>query len=87
MTPTNLPPLARRPRTTADIIGIYEGASYHDCGVFRPAGRCKMRVSTEKIVPFCQVCRYLIVERVDPTRHGVLDALYENVYPLSLTIP
>jgi hypothetical protein len=81
MTPTNLPALSRRPRTLADIVGIYEGASYHDCGVFRPAGRCKMRSGYRKLVPFCHVCRYLLVDRVDPTRHGALDAVYEREYP------
>jgi hypothetical protein len=81
MTPTALPELSRLPRTRADIVGVYEGGYHHDCGVLRPAGRCKMRTSDQKVVPFCHVCRYLLVERVDPTRHGALDAIYEKVYP------
>jgi hypothetical protein len=79
MTPTNLPLLSKRPRTKADIIGIYEGGSYHDCGVFRPAGRCKMRTAHVKTMPFCHVCRYLIVDRVDPTKHSELDKFYPEV--------
>jgi hypothetical protein len=79
MTATNLPPLSKEPRTKADIIGIYEGGSYHDCGIFRPAGRCKMRGAHIKTIPFCHVCRYLIVDRVDPTKHGVVDELYPEV--------
>lgn len=79
MTPRNLPQLPRLPRTKADIIGIYEGGSYNDCGVFRPAGRCKMRASDSITIPFCFVCRYIFVDRVDPTRHAELDRLYPEV--------
>ena len=80
--PANLPELSNLKKlNTVDILGIYEGGGYHDCGVYRPAGRCKMRSSSEKLVPFCQVCRYLIVDRIDPTKHGKLDALYAGQYP------
>jgi hypothetical protein len=82
MTPTNLPPLSNiKSLIEQDIIGIYEGGSYHDCGVYRPAGRCRMRSGYQKTIPFCHVCRYLIVDRVDPTLHGALDAIYEKQYP------
>jgi hypothetical protein len=84
MTPTNLPHKFVPPFDVAarsDIIGIYEGGGHHDCGVFRPAGRCKMREQFTQGVPFCHVCRYILVDRVDPTRHGELDDLYEPQYP------
>jgi hypothetical protein len=80
MTPTNLPKLSKSPPTKADIIGVYEGGGYHDCGVFRPAGRCRMR-SSLATMPFCHVCRYVIVDAVDPTKHGDLDKLYDKFYP------
>ncbi len=79
MTPRNIPALPRSPRTKADIIGIYEGGSYNDCGVFRPAGRCKMRDDDIVTIPFCFVCRYIIVDTVDPTKHRELDLLYPEV--------
>jgi IgA Peptidase M64 len=80
--PTNLPSLSKRPPNNAEIIGLYEGGGYHDCGVFRPAGRCRMRGGDPKTIPFCHVCRYVIVDTVDPTRHGELDTkLYDKVYP------
>jgi len=79
MPPINLPVLKSKPRAPADIIGIYEGGFYHDCGAYRPAGRCKMRANNEKTFPFCHVCRYLMVDRVDPTRHARLDAFYPEV--------
>jgi hypothetical protein len=34
-----------------------------------------MRNSDVKTTPLCHVCRYLIVDRIDPTRHGELDKL------------
>jgi IgA Peptidase M64 len=83
MTPTNLPGLSRIPRTKADIVGIYEGGVGHDCGVFRPAGRCRMRDNDVVTMPFCHVCRYVIVDTVDPSQHGELDKLYPEVSPLS----
>src|SRR5262249_47548643 len=79
MTPTNIPALSKFPRTKADIIGIYEGGALHDCGVFRPAGRFRMGESNVITIPFCHVCRYIIVDRVDPSMHGELDKLYPEV--------
>ena len=84
MTPTNIPTGFGFPAglaTRHDLIGIYEGGGGHDCGVFRPAGRCHMRDSNDRTVPFCHVCRYVIVDRVDPTRHGELDRIYGRQYP------
>jgi hypothetical protein len=85
MTATNLPAQFSAPfsiATLRDIIGIYEGGGFHDCGIFRPAGRCKMReTDTDPTIPFCHVCRYIIVDRLDPTKHGELDDLYEPTYP------
>ena len=81
MTPTNLPALTIKPGVLQDIVGIYEGGGGHDCGVFRPAGRCKMRQGMEYTIPFCHVCRYIIVDTLDPTQHGELDKLYPIVAP------
>ena len=30
---------------------------------------------------FCAVCRYIIVDFVDPTMHGLIDADYDDEYP------
>ena len=61
-------------------IGVYEGANYHTGMQYRPAGNCKMRVQedTGGGGEFCHVCKYLIVNRVDPEMHDVLD---NNYYP------
>ena len=34
-------------------IGLFEGAGYHHCGLFRPAYTCRMRSSSQG---FCRVC-------------------------------
>jgi hypothetical protein len=51
---------------------MYTGMQY------RPAGACKMRdnKNTGGEGEFCFVCKYLIVNRVDPGMHDVLDHRY-----------
>jgi IgA Peptidase M64 len=80
-TPTNLPPLAKTPSPSVQIIGLYDGGGYRDCGVFRPTGQCKMRSVFDKTALFCHVCRYVIVDTVDPTKHEDLDKSYPEVEP------
>jgi IgA Peptidase M64 len=57
------------------VIGAYEGGWEVSCGAYRSAGACKMRLHTaggsEGVL--CFVCQYLIVNRVNPSLHGVLD--------------
>lgn len=58
------------------LIGIYEGANYFSGMTYRPAGLCKMRKSSDAGTgdgEFCHVCKYLIVNRVDPGLHDLLD--------------
>lgn len=47
------PVIAANPPIPADAVGAYEGANHHDCGIFRPSLRCRMRENTR---PFCRVC-------------------------------
>ena len=63
------------------LIAIYEGASQYTGMVYRPSGLCKMRKSTDSGTgdgEFCHVCKYLIVQRVDPS---LLDQLNKKYYP------
>jgi hypothetical protein len=30
---------------------------------------------------FCPVCRYALVDAIDPTQHGALDEYYDVIYP------
>ncbi len=66
------------PRNDWQTIGIYEGGGTFTCEVYRPAGNCKMRGEfvDEKDVGFCFVCKYIIVDKIDPTKHGDLDREY-----------
>lgn len=60
------------------LIGVYEGGGGHVCNVYRPAGGCKMRTAEgeDEEGEFCFVCKYLIVNRVDSSKHEVLDREY-----------
>jgi len=86
-------PGGRLPAITSRIVGAYEGGNAFSCGIYHPAGSCIMRTpmatKTEQHItndppstvhPFCPVCRYLVVDWVDPRQHGAIDALY-TVYP------
>ena len=56
------------------LVGLYEGGSRWTGMVYRPAGLCKMR--DQKGGEFCHVCKYLIVNRVDPGNHALMDKKY-----------
>jgi hypothetical protein len=93
-TPVNLPPRATmrkgHPPWDAWIIGLYDGGDLFHCGVFHPGGACLMRqltvttASTKNagaIYPFCHVCRYFLVDRIDPTKHPAIEKDYTKNYP------
>ncbi|HKF00131.1 MAG TPA: hypothetical protein VKG45_14520 [Actinomycetes bacterium] len=79
----------RPPRWSVWIVGLYEQGGGFGCGVYRPTGICLMRLQLrepavagfEGAVEFCPVCRYAIVDLVDPTRHPALDRDYARRYP------
>jgi hypothetical protein len=69
------------PMYSSWIVGLHEGGNQFDCGVYRPTGVCLMRqlTFTDKITlhtrgyEFCPVCRYAIVDVVDPFWHRDVD--------------
>jgi hypothetical protein len=73
-------PNFKGPCTAHKLLGLYEGGGDYTIRVYRPAGGCKMRnqYGTDSAGEFCFVCKYLIVNRVDPSKHAVLD---ERYYP------
>jgi hypothetical protein len=78
--PRNLPsglPVGRR-HWKRQIVGLYDGGHGYHCGVYHPSGSCIMRSIKP---PFCHVCRYLIVDRFVPTKHGVIDSEYRYPQP------
>jgi hypothetical protein len=64
------------------VIGLYSGGGHKGCGIFRPAGQCMMRSPDLEGNEFCQVCRFAIVDAIDPAQHGWIDRDYDKSYPL-----
>lgn len=67
-----------RPR----IVGLYSGGKGYHLGVFHPTGNCIMRDSHTDGREFCPVCRYLLVDYIDPYHHWWIDRDYAKIYPL-----
>lgn len=65
------------------IVGLYEGGGKDTCGIMRPAGKCMMRNSHEEHAFFCPVCRYVIVDFINPFVHFEIDREYGFIYPQS----
>ena len=63
------------------IVGLYTGGNLYDCGVYHPTGNCIMRNSNSDGKEFCAVCRYLLVDIIDPYKHSSIDLDYEKIYP------
>jgi hypothetical protein len=63
------------------IVGLYTGGNLYDCGVYHPTGNCIMRNSNSDGKEFCAVCRYLLVDIIDPYKHFSIDLDYEKIYP------
>ena len=64
-------------RNSARAVGLYSGGAGYACGVFHPTGLCMMRNQADflGIDEFCIVCRYLLVDILDPTRHAAIEAV------------
>ncbi|GAA2430346.1 hypothetical protein GCM10010191_49880 [Actinomadura vinacea] len=74
------------PCDSTKTIGVFEGANEFAGGFYRSAGSCKMRNSagtprvwseiTQDGGAFCYVCKWLIVNRVDPSYHAILSGRF-----------
>jgi hypothetical protein len=86
-------PGGHHPAFPLRIVGAYDGGGTFNCGIYHPTGACMMRsqlaVSTERpltsdaegdVHAFCTVCRYLLVDAIDPRLHWLIDAFYHD-YP------
>lgn len=60
------------------IIGLYEGGAREACGVYAPAGSCRMKNNLEFDMDFCYVCKHAIIEKID---HTLLERLFKTFYP------
>jgi IgA Peptidase M64 len=64
------------------IVGLYEGGDAYANGVFHATGRCVMRNPHVGSNEFCPVCRYIMVDFINPFRHFEIDLDYDKIYPL-----
>jgi len=80
--PTNIPSL-RHPKgkNLHTIIGLYEGGHRYHCKVYHPSGDCNMRSNDSLISKYCHVCRYILVDKLDPSLHAEIDREYGWDYP------
>lgn len=87
---TNLPPTLTVPtgKSGWEMVGAYEGGKDSLCGIYHPAGACLMRTQVfdlgepdQRILEMCPVCQYILVDQLDPTRHGDLDQWFHRRYP------
>jgi hypothetical protein len=63
------------------IVGLFTGGKTYQCGVYHPTGSCIMRNSNSDGKEFCAVCRYLLVDIIDPSKHFSIDLDYQEIYP------
>jgi hypothetical protein len=63
------------------LVGAHFGGRGYACGVVHPSGHCMMRDSHDDSSSFCHVCRYVLVEQVDPEKHWLIDRDYDKGYP------
>ncbi len=71
------------------LIGAYFGGALKTCGILHPAATCLMRNSTytpegtpEGITSLCAVCRYALVDLIDPDKHWENDLDYAKWFTL-----
>jgi hypothetical protein len=67
------------------IVGLYAGGAHYACGIFHPTGWCMMRRSRFDHSAFCAVCRYVLVDMINPYHHFAIerDHAEDDPQPLS----
>lgn len=85
--PRNLPRLIKnrlgKKVSKSHIVGLYEGGLSYSCDVYHPTGWCNMRKGKNgaEVVSFCHVCKYHLVDIIDPSKHADIDLDYAKFYP------
>ncbi|GAA0898157.1 hypothetical protein GCM10009558_087140 [Virgisporangium aurantiacum] len=83
-------PVPNPPQYSSWIVGVYENGATFDCDIYRPTGICLMRqtafndaaLGTQRAYQFCPVCRYAMVDLVDPSQHRWIDNDFAARYPV-----
>jgi hypothetical protein len=68
-------------RNDVHVVGLYAGGRLRGCGIYHPTGYCMMRNSHSDTSAFCPVCRFVMVDLIDPFKHFEIDRLYAAMYP------
>lgn len=72
-------------RRKKEIVGLYSGGKKYHGDIYHPAAHCLMRHQYEdnKYTELCAVCRYTLVNLIDPTRFEAFDTDYmsRKIYP------
>jgi hypothetical protein len=63
------------------LVGVYFGGARRACGILHPTGHCMMRNTYSESERFCPICRYILVDYIDPTQHFRIDYDYAKEYP------
>lgn len=76
------------------VVGLYKNGAEFTHAIFHPTGFCHMRSSkdpwkfnpTEKaheqhISLFCPICRYILVDNLDPSKHSIIENSKTSHYP------
>jgi hypothetical protein len=76
------------------IVGLMDRGAGYSCAIFHPTGSCIMDLTNDPVINapkkafegaiggisgYCHVCRYVLVDYLDPRLHGELDKLYPEV--------
>ena len=78
------------PMYSSWFVGLFESGSVYDCDIYHPTGICLMATLTfadaaaggaERSYQFCPVCRYAMIDLIDPSKHGAIDRDYDPRYP------
>jgi hypothetical protein len=64
----------------AFIVALSEGGIGNDVGVFHATRECMM-ANQDGASGYCHVCKYVLVDAIDPGKHYFLDPEYDGIYP------
>ncbi|MET0793620.1 MAG: hypothetical protein ABW061_19020 [Polyangiaceae bacterium] len=62
------------------VVALYAGGIGNDTGIYHPTGDCMMS-NEYRGSQFCHVCKYMLVDAIDPSKHSFLDREYLRFYP------
>ena len=62
------------------IVALYEGGIGNNTGIHHPTGDCMMNADSVA-TRFCHVCKYMLVDLIDPSKHLFIDRDYDDIYP------